>query len=64
MQYRFNLKLYDNNDHKKITENEIVLWKKTAIQLKGTERRQFMASVVNLLRRGGLSFAERILGWN
>jgi len=40
------------------------LWKKTAIQLKGTERRQFMAGVVNLLRRGGLSFAERILGWN
>ncbi|MCP5089611.1 MAG: ISAzo13 family transposase [Gammaproteobacteria bacterium] len=32
--------------------------------LKGSERRQFMGKVVNLLGRGGQSFAERVLGWN
>ncbi|MBL3619679.1 MAG: ISAzo13 family transposase [gamma proteobacterium endosymbiont of Lamellibrachia anaximandri] len=32
--------------------------------LKGSDRRQFMGSVVNLIGRGGQCFAEEILGWN
>lgn len=36
----------------------------TAALLKGSERRQFMARVVDLLGLGGQSFAERVLGWN
>ncbi len=36
----------------------------TASLLRGSERRQFMAQVVNLIGRGGQSFAERVLGWN
>ena len=44
--------------------DQISLWKETASLLKGSERRQFMARVVNLIGRGGQSFAERILDWN
>ncbi|MCP4368939.1 MAG: ISAzo13 family transposase, partial [Deltaproteobacteria bacterium] len=36
----------------------------TASLLRGSERRQFMAQVVNMIGRGGQSFAERVLGWN
>ncbi len=36
----------------------------TASLLRGSERRQFMAQVVNMIGQGGQSFAERILGWN
>lgn len=36
----------------------------TAKRLKGTERRQFMAQVVQELGIGGQSLAERELGWN
>ncbi len=30
----------------------------------GSDRRQFIASVVNVLGRGGQSYAEQVLGWN
>ena len=40
------------------------LWKDTAKRLKGTERRQFMAQVVQALGPGGQAQAERDLGWN
>ena len=36
----------------------------TAKVLKGHQKRLFMARVVNSLGRGGMSFAERELGWN
>lgn len=42
----------------------VSLWKETASQLKGSERRQFMGKVVNILGWGGQSFAEKALGWN
>ena len=42
----------------------ISLWKKTVSVLKGSERRQFMGRVVNLMGRGGQRFAEQVLGWN
>ena len=40
------------------------LLKETAKQLKGSERRQFMAKVVRDLGKGGQAQAERELGWN
>ncbi|MGD9947975.1 MAG: hypothetical protein AB7U29_05785 [Desulfobulbus sp.] len=40
------------------------MWKNTASLLIGSDRRQFMAKVVNVLGRGGQSYAEQILGWN
>ncbi len=40
------------------------LLKDTATRLKGTERRQFMAQVVQSLGRGGAAQTERELGWN
>ena len=40
------------------------LWKDTAQWLKGTDRRQFMAQVVQALGPGGQAQAERELGWN
>ena len=40
------------------------LWKDTAKRLKGTERRQFMAQVVQALGPGGQAQAERDLGRN
>jgi len=37
---------------------------KTAIVLKGSERRLFMARTVRALGEGGQCLAERELGWN
>ncbi len=42
----------------------VPLWQKIVSLLKGSERRQFMGSVVDQLGRGGQSFAEKNLGWN
>lgn len=47
-----------------LTDSVKVLLKDTATRLKGTERRQFMAQVVQSLGRGGAVQAERELGWN
>jgi len=47
-----------------VTEAVEVLWKETAQQLRGSERRQFMAKVVRQLGRGGQTWAQRELGWN
>lgn len=47
-----------------LTDSLKVLLKDTATRLKGTERRQFMAQVVESLGRGGSVQAERELGWN
>lgn len=47
-----------------LTDTLKVLWKETANRLKGTERRQFMAQVVQALGPGGQAQAERELGWN
>lgn len=40
------------------------LYIKTAEKLKGSDRRQFMAEVVQGLGLGGQTLAERELGWN
>ena len=40
------------------------LFRDTAEHLKGSERRQFMARVVQELGKGGAAQAERELGWN
>ena len=40
------------------------IFQDTAKRLKGTERRQFMAQVVQALGPGGQAQAERELGWN
>ena len=47
-----------------LTDGLKVLLKDTATRLKGSERRQFMAQVVQSLGRGGAVQAERELGWN
>lgn len=47
-----------------LTNNLKALFKDTATRLKGTDRRQFMAQVVQSLGRGGAVQAERELGWN
>ena len=47
-----------------LTDSLKVLLKDTATRLKGTERRPFMAQVVQSLGRGGAVQAERELGWN
>lgn len=47
-----------------LTDSLKVLLNDTATRLKGTERRQFMAQVVESLGRGGSVQAERELGWN
>jgi len=47
-----------------LTDTLKVLLTDTAARLKGTERRQFMAQVVQSLGRGGAVQAERALGWN
>ncbi len=47
-----------------LTDSLKVLLKDTVTRLKGTERRQFMAQVVQSLGRGGAVQAERELGWN
>lgn len=48
----------------RLTESVKTLFKETAQQLRGTERRQFMAKVVRELGVGGQTFAEQELGWN
>ncbi len=47
-----------------LTESLKSLYIKTAKKLKGTDRRQFMASIVKELGIGGQTFVERELGWN
>ncbi|MEM6521307.1 MAG: ISAzo13 family transposase, partial [Cyanobacteria bacterium P01_C01_bin.70] len=47
-----------------LTDSLKALFKDTAIQLKGTARRQIMAQVVESFGRGGATQAERELGWN
>ncbi|AFZ10978.1 Rhodopirellula transposase family protein (plasmid) [Oscillatoria nigro-viridis PCC 7112] len=48
----------------KLTEHAKSLYIETAKKLKGTDRRQFMASVVKDLGIGGQTLVERELGWN
>jgi Rhodopirellula transposase DDE domain len=47
-----------------LTPEQKALYIKTAKKLKGTDRRQFMAEVVQTFGLGGQTFAERELGWN
>jgi len=47
-----------------LTEVLKTLYKNTAKKLKGSDRRQFMAEVVQGLGAGGPVLAERELGWN
>lgn len=47
-----------------LTDSLKTLFIETAEQLKGTQRRQFMANVVKELGIGGQTLAERELGWN
>lgn len=42
----------------------MTLWKTTADALRGSDRRTFMARVVDNLGRGGQRFAERVLKWS
>ena len=48
----------------KISAEQQALYMKTAKALKGSERRIFMASVVQALGRGGQRYAENVFGWN
>ena len=52
------------NITKKMTQAEKELVKTVATQLKGSERRLFMARVVDIMGYGGQVYAERELGWN
>lgn len=47
-----------------VTEDEKAAYIAAAKALKGGERRQFMASIVKSLGRGGQYWAERNLGWD
>jgi hypothetical protein len=47
-----------------LTDDLKSIFRETAQQLKGSERRQFMAKVVKGLGVGGQTQAERELGWN
>jgi len=47
-----------------MSQGEKELFMAVAKQLKGSDRRLFMARIVNLLGHGGQSYAERELGWN
>ncbi|MBD2613578.1 MAG: hypothetical protein FWK04_11475 [Nostoc sp. GBBB01] len=47
-----------------LTDSLKKLLKETAQQLKGAEKRKFMAQTVMALGHGGQSLAERELGWN
>jgi hypothetical protein len=49
---------------KKPTQAEAELYKETAKILKGTDRRVFMARVVNTLGYGGQYYVEREFRWN
>lgn len=51
-------------DSFQLTDDLRALFIETAQQLKGSERRQFMAKVVKGLGVGGQTQAERELGWN
>lgn len=53
-----------NADSIELTDGLKALFKETAEQLKGSERRQFLAKVVKELGVGGQTRAERELGWN
>jgi hypothetical protein len=53
-----------NTDSIELTDSRKSLFQETAQQLKGSERRQFMAKVVKELGVGGQTRAERELGWN
>lgn len=48
----------------RMSQGEKELFIAVAKQLKGSDRRLFMARIVNLLGHGGQSYAERELGWN
>jgi hypothetical protein len=39
-------------------------YRETAKQLKGSERRKFMARIVNELGGGGLTYSAKVLGWD
>src|SRR5512136_2208112 len=47
-----------------LTEEVKMLFKETAKTLKGSDRRMFMARVVNLLGQGGQRRSARELGWD
>lgn len=47
-----------------LTSEIITTYIETAKVLKGSERRIFMARIVQALGRGGQVYAERVLGWN
>ena len=47
-----------------LTKAEKDLYRKVANELKGGDKRMFMGYVVNMLGRGGQSYAEQQLGWN
>ena len=47
-----------------LSEQEKEVYKATAHSLKGSDRRVFMARIVNLLGKGGQRRAERELGWD
>lgn len=52
------------NTSMKMTSEEKELLKTTAKQLKGSDRRLFMARVVDILGYGGQVYVEKELGWN
>ena len=54
----------DKNLCLELTEDLKSLFIETAQNLKGSQRRQFMAKVVKQIGAGGQSLAERELGWN
>ncbi len=47
-----------------VTRAEKEMYKETASQLKGHQKRLYMARVVKALGRGGQEYASRELGWN
>lgn len=47
-----------------ISAAQQTLYIETAQRLKGSERRRYMAGVVQALGRGGQRYVERTLGWN
>lgn len=47
-----------------VTDKLKSLWRETARLLKGSERRQYMAKVVEQLGYGGQIWAKKELGWN
>ena len=51
-------------DMKEIGERLRETYEETARILKGSERRMFMAKIVESLGRGGQTYVERKLGWN